>query len=436
MIPQVLREQGYRTHAIGKWHCGFRTPAHTPTQRGFESFLGFWHWGEEYVDHVFPPYYKDAKCRGTDFVNQTSDPYHLDVVDGLKTQSATVYVQEFDRIVAAHPDDTPLYVYFAFQNAHDPYERAPPELVGQQDDTLYEQRRNFSAIVADLDWGVGQVVDTLKSAGMWNDTVILFTSDNGGELPFANQSQCDADCLTTGCCGGAGSNYPLRGGKFTLFEGGIRAHAFVAGGSALLPDSRRGTSWSGMGHVSDIFSTLVSLAGTESPAPTDGHDLWGAIIRNETSPRQELVHQPINRYWDASCADVDGHGGFQASCGSGITVWPYKLLVGFPGDDRVVAMPAPNEIPSTEPLAPSDLCNQSCLFNIEEDPSESNDLAASQPDRVQSLRARLEELSQPEAAPQPADSLTPEPSDAACAKVADSGGWQPWDPNELQSQYV
>lgn len=428
MVPRVLQQQGYRTHALGKWHCGFRTPAHTPTQRGFESFLGFWHWGEEYIDHVFPPYYKNAKCRGIDFSNLTADG-QSEVVAGLNgTQSANVYIREFDRIVAAHPDDAPLYVYFAFQNAHDPYEHAPLEFVSRQDESLFEQRRNFSAIVEELDWGVGRVVEALKRANMWQDTVILFTSDNGGELPFADQSRCSADCLTTACCGGAGSNYPLRGGKFTLFEGGVRAHAFVAGGSALLPRSRRGTSWPGMAHVSDIFSTLASLAGTMNPAPTDGHDLWGAIVNDEPSPRLELVHQPINRYWAADCDGAADMGSFQASCGASITVWPYKLLVGFPGDDRVVALPAPREIPASEPTTSLDLCvARPCLFDVDQDPSESRDLAAEQPEIVQALRARLDELSEPEAAPQPADALTPEPSDAACAVVAGTGAWQPWD---------
>ena len=69
MLPEVLKAAGYETHALGKWHAGFRTKEHTPTYRGFDTFLGYYHWGEQYVDHVFPPYYKEAKCRGVDFSN-------------------------------------------------------------------------------------------------------------------------------------------------------------------------------------------------------------------------------------------------------------------------------------------------------------------------------------------------------------------------------
>jgi hypothetical protein len=162
----------------------------------------------------------------------------------------------------------------------------------------------------------------------------------------------------------------------------------------------------------------------ENPAPTDGHNLWGAIIRDEPSPRVELVHQPLNGYWDAECGSKKGNG-FQAACGASITVWPYKLLVGFPGDDRVVAVPAPHEIPTTQPTTSRDLCvTQPCLFNIEKDPSESNDLAAKQPETVKTLRTRLEELSEPEAQPQP---LAKMDTDAACAVVAATGGWLPWE---------
>merc|ERR1712080_579266 len=113
----------------------------------------------------------------------------------------------------------------------------------------------------------------------------------------------------------------------------------------------RGRAWA----TSDIFSTLVSLSGIKNPAPTDGHDLWGAIARDEPSPRLELVHQPINGYWTAECGNAKQNG-FQPACGASITVWPYKLLVGFPGDNRVVALPAPREIPTPQPTTSLDLC--------------------------------------------------------------------------------
>merc|ERR1712172_351057 len=104
---------------------------------------------------------------------------------------------------------------------------------------------------------------------------------------------------------GAGNNYPLRGGKFGLFEGGVRVRAFVHGQEPWVPTSRRGSVWAGLSHVSDVFATVAGLAGATvtvpaanalgslvDSVPTDGFDLWDAIMLNQTSPRKELAHQP------------------------------------------------------------------------------------------------------------------------------------------------
>mmetsp|Transcript_69641 Transcript_69641/g.186816 ORF Transcript_69641/g.186816 Transcript_69641/m.186816 type:complete len:546 (-) Transcript_69641:171-1808(-) len=429
MIPSVLKSQGYSTHAIGKWHCGFKTADVTPTHRGFDSFLGFWHWGEEYVDHAFPPYYKDAKCRGVDFVNSSAGGPITPIMNRNGSFSTQVFLDEVDRVLHTRDIDKPLYVYFAFQNAHDPYELAPEHLVRHFSQTVGAMRRNFSAIVEDLDIGVGELVKKFKAAGIWGDTILWFNSDNGAELPFPDQSRCNPSKLNTGDCGGAGSNYPLRGGKFTLFEGGVRVHAFVHSPSAhWLPTARRGTEWNGMAHVADIFPTMAMLAGAslDAEAHYDGVDLWNAIVLGRASPRKELLHQPLNSFWNASCRPSDESNPFTPSCGAALTVWPYKLYIGFPGDNRVVA--TPSTLPMAERLSvPRDLCvDVPCLFDIEKDPSEATDLALQLPAKVVELTARLYELSVPEAAPQPADHLTPVPSDAACVVVTRTGAWQPW----------
>lgn len=87
--------------------------------RGFETFLGYWHWGEDYFTHVYPPAYKGpAKCRGIDF-NNCSGARVASVGHGADGKySANVFVDEFRRVVRNHPKEQPLYVYLAFQNAH------------------------------------------------------------------------------------------------------------------------------------------------------------------------------------------------------------------------------------------------------------------------------------------------------------------------------
>lgn len=130
MIPQLLKNAGYHTHAIGKWHCGFASPEHTPTYRGFDSFLGYWHWGEEYTTHVFPPFYDQAKCRGVDLTNASGKSLSPVLSKG-GVRSADLFVEETIRILSNHPADTPLYLYLAVY-AHKPLisSNQSPNLIG------------------------------------------------------------------------------------------------------------------------------------------------------------------------------------------------------------------------------------------------------------------------------------------------------------------
>jgi len=439
MIPTVLKAQGYSTHAVGKWHAGFRTANHTPTYRGFDSFLGYWHWGEEYTSHIFPPYYKQAKCRGVDFTNATGSQLEPLLHRGAGVQSSKLFVTEVERILATRQPSQPLYLYLAFQNAHDPYEHAPPELVAQYSHEANLMRRNFSAIVSDMDRAIGAVVKLLEAAAMWQDTVLWFNSDNGAELPFADQSSCNSACHTTACCGGAGNNAPLRGGKFTVWEGGIRSRSFVYTKSLdLLPKTRRGSTWRGLSHVSDLFATFAHLSGAPArdSAETDGYNLWPALREGGSSPRQELLHQPLNMFWNVSCTPADLSNPFTPSCGAAFTQWPYKLIIGFAGDNRTVVPPhltagAAGASPTSSRTA---CAEQPCLFDISSDPTESHDIAQSHPGLLAKLHGRLLQLSVPEALPQPADALTPNPSDKECSKVVETGAWQPWEAADLDHE--
>jgi len=207
-----------------------------------------------------------------------------------------------------------------------------------------------------------------------------------------------------------------------------------------------------LAHVSDIYASMAFLAGAHLVAhdskkigmgaavdgvPTDGFNLWPAIGSNGESPRKEIVHQPLNTYWNATCKQSDISNPFTPSCAASITLWPFKLFVGFPGDHRVVRLK--NTSLANSYSAPTkgstDACvTKPCLYNIEVDASEVNDLAAQKPDVVDRLVSRLKTLSAPEAQPQPADALTPDPPDEACRIVETTGAWMPWSHDEGASE--
>jgi len=344
-----------------------------------------------------------------------------------KVRSAQLFVDEAKRVIRRpRAADEPLYLYMALQNAHDPYEE-PPErflpLFKHQKDIF---RRNFSAIVHELDWAIGEVVAELEQAGMWEDTLLWFNADNGGELSHPDLKQCvtgGGSCDTPACCGGAGSNWPLRGGKFTLWEGGLRVVAFAhSPNTQIVPQSRRGSQWNGLAHVSDLFATWSELAGAKQQ-PTDGHALWKAIQQDSESPRSEIIHQASNLYSNGTCLPADLANPYVPSCGASMVQWPYKLLMGFAGDSRHVPLPPHSAAHGVNYTA---CVHSACLFNIDVDPNENHDIAHTMPQKVEALKARLQQLSTPECAPQPADSLTPQPSDAECAVVNKIGAYLPW----------
>lgn len=198
LLPEALKRQGYATHIVGKYHLGFKTEEMTPTKRGFDTFFGFYHWGKDYYSHTFPPKYKGphVKCRGTDLNNSTKEHVHAvpgSVHDGV--YSADLFSSEARRLILQHDDvKKPMYLYLALQLVHDPYP-LPPNFHRGATSTA---RQNFTAMVEYLDLTISKVVDALKEKGMWNNTLLLFHSDNGGELPFASQKG-----------GGAGCNSPL-----------------------------------------------------------------------------------------------------------------------------------------------------------------------------------------------------------------------------------
>lgn len=360
LLPALLKEQGYFTLALGKWDVGQIAKKCTPTFSGFDAFVGYYsaclsdywyHWSPNQCDDVgFGP--KGAPY--VDFQNSTLGEISPAAADLNGTYNAHIFTAEAIRHIertAAQPASArqPLFVYLAYQNVHLACGKEPANVAvasakahglqapcGTVD--LYahldqDEWKVQGAMATELDYGVGNVTAALQRSGLWPNTVLFLVSDNGAQLDH-------------------GYNWPLRGGKHTWFEGGVRVVAWLA--SPLLPAAVRGTQFNGMAHSSDWYVTLVeglaggSVAGSGARA-SDGLNLWPAMISGGPSPRREVVHGVNNSHYDAFAGisyDAHGnevsHGECDGSCGVAIRVDNYKLIIGHPGDDRWMQFPAPN----------------------------------------------------------------------------------------------
>jgi arylsulfatase B len=265
-IADYLKAADYATGAVGKWHLGGTGPYH-PRRRGFGEFFGFLHEGHFY-----------ASGSNTDVVSllRPDEPPYDDqnpVLRGTRPVSDFGYLTEaLTREAVAFIDrhrDRPFFLYLPYNAVHSPMQ-ATEAYLGRFAEIKERKRRVFAAMLAALDDGVGSVLGKLREAGLTEDTLVVFLSDNGG--PTAE--------LTS-------SNAPLRGGKGQLYEGGVRV-PFLMQWEGHLP---RGVVYDRPVSSLDILPTALASAGVESPdgAKLDGVDLLPYLSgRNDGPPHERL----------------------------------------------------------------------------------------------------------------------------------------------------
>jgi arylsulfatase A-like enzyme len=266
-MPQVLKEAGYKTALIGKWHLGHADKKYWPMQRGFDYHYGAMIGELDYFtheEHGVTDWYRN---------NQT-----------LKEEGYTTTLLGTDaaKLIESHDTATPLYLYLAFNAPHTPYQ-APQEYIDRYTSIEEPTRRTYAAMVTCLDDEIGRVIGALEKKGMRENTLIIFHSDNGGtkNAMFAGV-MADMSKVRIPC-----DNGPYRDGKASLFEGGTRVCAF-----ANWPGKIKAGEVDGLIHGVDLFATFASLAGapTTGGKPLDGVNVWDTISTGASSPREELVY--------------------------------------------------------------------------------------------------------------------------------------------------
>ncbi|KAF7641475.1 hypothetical protein LDENG_00280420, partial [Lucifuga dentata] len=379
LLPQLMKEAGYATHMVGKWHLGMYKKDCLPTRRGFDSYFGYLLGNEDYYTHVH--------CYPIHALNLTRCA--LDLRDGEEVAttykgaySTELFSQRASSIIRKHDPNKPLFLYVAMQAVHAPLQ-VPDRYVAPYVSIQDHNRRLYAGMVSAMDEAVGNITLALQERGFWNNTVLVFSTDNGGQTLSA------------------GSNWPLRGRKMTLWEGGVRGVGFVA--SPLL--KQPGTVSRELIHISDWLPTLVGLAGgwINGTKPLDGFNMWNTISKGIRSPRLELLHNIDPLYYDYSpCPGRDPQlslaeevsrgssvdSGFNVSVHAAIRFSNWKLLTGYPGCD--VWFPRPGENENSSITSEMDLLKPVMLFDVEKDPEERNEVSDRFPEVVDYLLSRLQ----------------------------------------------
>ena len=267
LMPQCLKEAGYKTAIIGKWHLGHADKKYWPKQRGFDYQYGAIIGELDYFtheEHGVLDWFRDNK------------PVHE---KGYTTQLLGADAVKY---INAQNSTKPFYLYLTFNAPHTPYQ-ALQEYIDRYKNIEDPTRRTYAGMVACLDDEIGRVVAALDAKGLRDNTLILFHSDNGGTTNkmFSGQ-MADVSKIKLPC-----DNGPYRDGKASLFEGGTRVCAL-----ANWPGHIKAGTVDGMVHAVDVYPTLAKLAGapTTKCKPLDGMDVWETISENKPSPRTEIIY--------------------------------------------------------------------------------------------------------------------------------------------------
>lgn len=255
-IAEVLKQAGYATGLIGKWHLGAAEPFH-PLRRGFDEMYGFLGGGHQYFPEMLTgtSEYTVPLLRNREPVKETE---YLTTAFG---REATAFIRRHQA--------RPFFLYLAFNAPHTPLQ-APEAAIAKLSAIEDPKRRVYGAMVSVMDDAIGRVLAELRESGVESRTVVFFLSDNGGPVSVTN-------CR----------NDPLRGAKGHTYEGGIRV-PFVVAWPGVLPAGR---TYDHPVVSLDIFPTAAALAGVPLPKdrPIDGVDLMPYLLGAKSGPPHEAL---------------------------------------------------------------------------------------------------------------------------------------------------
>ena len=321
-LPGTLREAGYETALVGKWHLGLDEDGH-PNNRGFDHFHGF-------LGDMMDDYYHHRR-HGQDYMRLNREKI---LPEGHATDLFSRWATDYLERQQQRKDDRPWFLYLAYNAPHTPIQ--PPadwlEKVRKREPDMTPVRAKLVALIEHLDHGVGQVLASLEATGQADNTLVVFTSDNGGQ------------------CNVGGNNGDLRGCKQDMYEGGIRATTAFAWPGHIEAGSRSGA----IGVTMDLYPTLAQIAGTPAPEGLDGISLLPVLTGEaDKTPGRDL-------FWVRREGNLRYMGESTWAMRSG----PWKLV-------------------KNSPSAPWE------MYNLADDPAETTDLSQRNRKQFNALAGRM-----------------------------------------------
>ncbi len=374
-LPQALREAGYTTALVGKWHLGHHDRRYLPTSRGFDQQYGHYLGTTDYFAH--------NRAGGHDWHRNDQPSYD----EGYSTH---LIAREAVRIIRESDGRTPFFLDVSFNAPHLPLQA--PERYHEPYAHLQGPRRTYAGMVAAMDEAIGQIVAALDDKGLRDNTLIVFASDNGGLQP-----------------GLMSSNGPFREGKGSLYEGGVR----VAAAASWKGHIAAGATVDQPMHMVDWYPTLLTLAGAsvQQALPIDGRDVWPTITQGRPSPHEWIL---INTTPETGALRVGDwklvlNGSVTIDEGAAPGAGAAGRAPGRPASSAR-AVPTPSAAPTASALGGTDDPNAIGgparvqagravpgkhtveLFNLATDPYEKVNLADQNPEKLRELRARYDAL--------------------------------------------
>lgn len=261
LLPQELNEAGYTTSIIGKWHLGLDSP-NTPIERGFEYFHG---WLGDMMDDYWK--HRRHEINYMRYNDKVIDP------EGHATDLFTDW--SIDYIKNQANDNKPFFLYLAYNAPHFPVQ--PPQKwldkVIKREKGIDGTRAKLVAFIEHMDHGIGRVIEALKESGQYENTIIVFTSDNGGHLPSK------------------ANNGPLRDGKQSMYEGGLKVPTCISWPKRIKPGSISNNLWMTM----DIYPTLLEIAGTSPRDSIEGRSFYSEFSAPNKMANKNRTYYFIRR---------------------------------------------------------------------------------------------------------------------------------------------